>query len=380
MVFEFLQPVSDAVLEKIQTFSSPVLGQKVSFHTKEEFPDLEGVNIAILGVLDNRGALNVTEVDLMPIRQELYSLFPGNWHSKIADIGNVLAGDAITDTHFLVKSVVSELIKNKIIPVVIGGGQHLTYALYRAYDVMDQMVNVTTIDSAFDIGNEQEGHTDKSYLSKIIVDKPNNLFNFTNIGYQGYYNSQFEVDLMDNLYFDFYRLGEVSADLTISEPLFRDTDLVSLDVNSIKSSATGIMNPFVPNGFDGKEICTLSRYAGISDKVTVFGLFNQHNQDTEAVLIAQIIWYFIEGVNCRTNEYPFGSRDNFIKYNVLIEDMELVFYKSDVSDRWWIQIPSVLNNPSKLGVNSLLPCTHKDYLKACENEVPERWWKAFRKN
>jgi hypothetical protein len=27
-----------------------------------------------------------------------------------------------------------------------------------------------------------------------------------------------------------------------------------------------------------------------------------------------------------------------------------------------------------------LPCTHEDYLAACEQEIPERWWKAQRRN
>jgi hypothetical protein len=27
-----------------------------------------------------------------------------------------------------------------------------------------------------------------------------------------------------------------------------------------------------------------------------------------------------------------------------------------------------------------LPCMHDDYLAACNGEVPERWWKAQRKN
>jgi hypothetical protein len=43
------------------------------------------------------------------------------------------------------------------------------------------------------------------YLTKII-DEPNNLFNYCNIGYQTYYNSQEEIDLIEKLFFDAYRL------------------------------------------------------------------------------------------------------------------------------------------------------------------------------
>ena len=48
--------------------------------------------------------------------------------------------------------------------------------------------------------------------------EPNNLFNYSNIGYQTYFNSQEELDLLNSLFFDAYRLGEVK-DLTKVEPI-----------------------------------------------------------------------------------------------------------------------------------------------------------------
>jgi hypothetical protein len=54
----------------------------------------------------------------------------------------------------------------------------------------------------------------------------------------------------------------------------------------------------------------------------------QHNNSSqESVLIAQIIWYFIEGFHYRSNEYPFGSRENYIKYIVPMEEETLIFHK-----------------------------------------------------
>ena len=219
-----------------------------------------------------------------------------------------------------------------------------------------------------------------SFLTKIIIDEPNNLFNFCNIGYQTYYNSQEEIDLVEKLFFDAYRLGEVSNNISISEPVFRDADLVSIDLRAVKSSDSGNFIDFNPNGFNGKEICSLSRYAGISDKVTSFGVFNHNNSKQEAVIIAQICWYFIEGYHYRSNEYPFGSRENYLKYIVPLEEEDLVFYKSDKTDRWWIEIPYVLSSSNKLKKNTLLPCSYEEYLAACNQEMPERWWKAQRKN
>ncbi|WP_188048735.1 formimidoylglutamase [Flavobacterium sp. GP15] len=381
MEFDFLKPIDSEVLDHIGTLTSQQLGSKIVLHTEEQFPDLDQIKIAIIGVFDNRGdAKAISDIDLIPVRMELYSLFPGNWNTSIADLGDILPGNSIDDTYFAVKKVVASLIKKKIIPIVIGGSQDLTYALYRAYDDLEQMVNLVAIDSKFDFGKEEEEMSASSYLTKIIIDEPNNLFNYCNLGFQTYFNSQEEIDLIEKLYFDAYRLGEVCNNIVISEPVFRDADLVSIDLNSIKSSDSGNFVSFQPNGFNGKEICSLSRYAGISDKVSSFGIFNHNNSAQEAVIIAQIVWYFIEGFHYRSNEYPFGSKNNYLKYIVPLEEEELIFYKSDKTDRWWIEIPFVSNVNNKLKRNTLLPCSFDEYLLACNQELPERWWKAQRKN
>ena len=380
MEFDFLKPLDNEILQFVEEVSSQQLGSKVVFHTDQDFPDLNKIKIAVIGVLENRGNKNQTEeVDLSHIRKELYGLFPGNWDASIADLGNILAGNSATDTYFALKKVVSNLIKKKIIPIVIGGSQDLTYALYRGYDDLEQMVNLVSIDNKFDFGKENEVVSSNSYLTKIIVEEPNNLFNFSNIGFQTYYNSQEEIDLIDKLFFEAYRLGDVSNNIAIAEPVFRDADIVSIDLTSIQSSDSGNLTSFRPNGFNGKEICALSRYSGISDKVSLLGIFNHNNSKEESVLIAQIIWYFIEGFHYRSNEYPFGSKENYIKYIIPLEE-ELLFYKSNKTDRWWIEIPFISNGNNKLKKSTLLPCSYDEYLAACNQEIPERWWKAQRKN
>lgn len=381
MEFDFLEPLNKEFTDYISGLSSQHLGSKLVLHTSDEFPNLDKIDIAIIGVIENRGSANsVNKVDLKAIREEFYGMFPGNWNASIADLGDILSGNTKDDTFFALKKIASSLIKRKIIPIVIGGSQDLTYALYRAYDDLEQMVNLVAIDSKFDFGKENESISANSFLTKIIIDEPNNLFNFCNIGYQTYYNAQEEIDLIEKLFFDAYRLGEVSNNISITEPVFRDADVVSLDLNAIKSSDSGNFTVFNPNGFNGKEICSLARYAGISDKVSSLGIFNHNNSKQEAVIVAQLIWYFIEGFHYRSNEYPFGSRDNYLKYIVPLEEEDLVFYKSDKTERWWIEIPFISSFNNKLKKNTLLPCSYEEYLAACNQEMPERWWKVQRKN
>ncbi|HBK83965.1 MAG TPA: arginase [Flavobacterium sp.] len=379
-MFDFLQPLSNDLLIEFSPLSNQSLGKKVQFHTKENQPTLEANSIAIIGVLDNRGSDYLVEhSNFNEIRKQLYNLFPGNWSKNIYDLGDILKGNTIEDTYFAVKTVCATLIKMQVVPLIIGGSQNITYAMYRSYDTLDQMVNVVTVDSKFDFENNHKKADAQSYLTRMIVDEPTNLFNFSNIGYQSYFNSQEEIDLIEKLYFEAYRLGEVTQNITIAEPVFRDADLVSIDLTSVTSSVSCNLNPFNPNGFSGKEICTLARYSGISDKVSSFGVFNHNNSRQEAALIVQIIWYFIEGFHYRLQETPSSKNQNFIKYIVPMEDeTNLVFYKSTLSDRWWIEVSNF--NFSKKLVNSLLPCSHQDYLLATTQEIPNRWWKAQRKN
>jgi arginase family enzyme len=381
MEFDFLHPLGNDIIQYVHALNNQNLGSKVVLHSKTDFPDLDKVQIAIVGVLENRGALYSEEkVDMTAIRKEFYSLYPGNWQSSIADLGDIRPGNELSDTYFAVKSVVAALIKKKIIPIIIGGSQDLTFAMYRAYDTLDQMVNLVSIDSKFDLGKENTPDKASSYLTRMIIEEPNNLFNYSVVGYQTYFNPQEEIDLMEKLFFEGYRLGEISSNISISEPVFRDADMVSVDLTSIQSSSSGNFVTFTPNGFNGKEICSLARYAGISDKVSLFGIFNHHNSKEESVLIAQIIWYFLEGFQYRSNEYPFSAKENYFKYIVPLEQQELVFYKSDKTERWWIEVSQTIHSHTKAQKSTLLPCSYEDYLGAINQVIPERWWKTQRKS
>ena len=384
MIQDFLTPIKDSVVAYLALQSSSCLGQNIQINSIQEgFPDLKNVKIAIFAVNEDRNSQHNFGCGegLHAIRTKLYQLFPGNWDTNIADLGTVEKGNKVSDTYFAVKEIIASLIKRNIIPIIIGGGQDITYINYRAYDSLEQSVNITTVDSRFDLGNLEEELTSQSYLSKIIMQEPNNLFNYCNVGYQTYFNSQEEISLLDNLFFDTYRLGEAKV-LENIEPAFRNADIVSIDIGAVKQSEAPANNNSSPNGFYGEEICAISRYAGISDKVSSFGIYEYNskhdNNDQTAHLIAQMIWYFIEGVNFRVKDYPFSDKENYQKFTVLLEEDEpLLFYKSNKSGRWWIEINILSNNKYKR--HALIPCTYKDYTDATKQVIPEKWYKAMRK-
>ena len=380
----YLSPITEAVFENLESQSPLCLAKNIRIHTeKEGFPELENVQLAIFGVQEDRNSENNFGCgeDLHIIRNKFYQLFPGDWQTEIADLGNVLKGNSVTDTYFAVSEIISYLLKKNIIPIIIGGGQDITYVNYRAYDNLEQTVNITAVDSRFDLGDLEDPLTSQSYLSKVIMQEPNNLFNYSNVGYQTYFNAQEEIELLDNLFFDSYRLGK-AKELESIEPAFRNADIVSIDIGAVRQSEAPANNNASPNGFYGEEICAISRYAGISDKVTSFGIYEynskyDNNQQT-ASLIAQMIWYFIEGVNFRVKDYPFSGKENYQKFTVLMEnDDPLIFYKSNKTGRWWIEINILSDNKYKR--HALIPCTYKDYTEATKQIIPERWYKAMRK-
>ncbi|MBT8252761.1 MAG: formimidoylglutamase [Flavobacteriaceae bacterium] len=386
MNFSFLSAVEDRVVAHNELLSAQALGRQIKVHSSQfGVPDLDEVKIALIGVPENRNDVDYIGEDLSfeGIRTALYGLFPGNWASLIADLGNIQAGETVEDTYFALRSVIHDLLKRNIIPIVLGGSQDLTYPVYRAYDDLIPMINIVNVDSNFDLGDSSKPITNKSFLGKIIMEKPYNLFNYATLGYQTYFNAQDEIDLMEKLYFEAYRLGDVSGNIKHVEPVLRDANIMSLDLRSVRSAELSLRQRFSPNGFDGKEICAISRYAGISNKVSSFGIFEykpSKDDDMTAILIAQIIWYFIEGVNCRIMDEDFDDDRHYQKFTVLADESELKFLKSNKTGRWWIEIPFLPNVNNKLKRHTLLPCMHEDYVDATNGIIPERWYKAFKKN
>jgi formiminoglutamase len=355
------------------------------------FPALDEIDIAIVGVGEDRNAVSNSGSDTAPddVRKYFYPLFTGNYNLKMADLGNLRLGHTVEDTYFAVSTVISELIARNIFPVIIGGSQDITYANYTAYETLGQIINIVAIDPRFDLGDVEGQMDNTSYLSKIIMHQPNFLFNFTNLGYQSYYVDYEAVKLLKNLLFDSYRLGIIRESIDETEPLIRNADMISIDMSAIRQSdAPGNELPS-PNGFYGEELCQIMKYAGVSDKLSSLGIYEVNpgydNLGQTAHLAAQMIWYFIEGFYQRKNDFPLKSADyseqDFVKYMVPIEDHdhEIVFLKSKLSDRWWMQVPCNSSTSVNYERHYMVPCSYNDYQIALKNEVPDRWWQVYQK-
>jgi len=357
------------------------------FESIENFPDLENIDLALIGITEDRNSVNNEGCGLAPdyVRTYLYNLFPGNYNPRIVDLGNIKRGHSVEDTYFALTTVVTELLAARIVPVLIGGGQDLTYANFKAYESLGRIINIVSVDQAFDLGENEKKTNSQSFLSRIILHQPNYLFNYTNIGFQTYFVDQDAINLMKKLFFDTYRLGVVQKNITMVEPLVRNADMLTFDISSIRMSDAPACGNASPNGFYGEEACQISRYAGMSDKLSSVGFYEMNptfdRQGQTAHLLSQMIWYFIDGFYNRKQDFPGEEADDFIRYTVQVSghDDGIVFYKSKKSARWWMEIDCSPGVKAKFGHHYLVPCDYSDYTTACADEIPDRWWLMYQK-
>jgi len=162
------------------------IGESIGIYTQGHFPELKKNSVAIIYVPEFRnGEENIQNKQNENFREFFYELYVGtDWNKKIFDCGTILPGKEISDTYFALTQVVSEMIKNDIIPIIIGGTQDLTYSIYKGYEKLEQMVNIFSIDHKLDIGNPEENISKDGYLSHLLTHRPCFLFNHANIGCQ----------------------------------------------------------------------------------------------------------------------------------------------------------------------------------------------------
>jgi arginase family enzyme len=353
----------------------------ITIHT-DNIPvkDISKYKIAIFGVPEGRNSPNGGSLrgpDM--IRGQLYKLAKIPGRSKIIDLGNMKQGVTFNDTLAGLTDILSLLISENIFPVIIGGSSALIPAIDRAISQFFTRYTLTAVDPRIDFSNERKEPDSFNYLNAIINNHKSAFSHYINIGYQTYLNDQQIINRFLKRRSELLRIGDVRQAIHLTEPLFRDSDVAIFDISSVRQSdAPGTISPS-PNGFYGEEICLLSRYAGISDKLKVFGLFDVNpefdirNQTTG--LAAQILWFFLEGFSQKQYETPVLNISNsgrFIKYHVRVTDLDddLIFVKSNLTDRWWIELQAEKDQ------NLYVACSHEDYLKANRNEVPDRWVQA----
>lgn len=366
MLDNWLRPVATSLLSDLDPLASCV-GNHIQVYTSE-LPTLRRGSVALIGI---------HEEEANAVRRQLYPLSIPFRKLRIADLGNVRREEA----SFLAP-VLQELLESRVLPILIGRDPHFIQAQFLAHLAVQSPVCLSVVDGRAGWAPRPHPSIPEDYLSAVVQHPAAELLHLSLLGVQSHFVPASLFQLLDDRLFDCMRLGQIRTDLTEAEPLLRDADSVGIHLGSLRQSdAPGVRHP-APGGLLLEEACQIARYAGMSDKLGSIGLygfcreFDQRDQTAQA--LAQMIWYFLEGVFQRKNDFP-ASADGLTAYLVDIKpaDLQVTFWKSNKSGRWWIQIGEEKRRRYKR--HRLAPCSYKDYLSACNGEIPERLMRALKR-
>jgi len=371
----FFDPVPEDVFSNGAINSTWQKNIKV-FH--ESFPDLAEIDIALIGVTEERGTTTNVGVSkgANAIRKKLYPLQTGTGAFKIADLGNLRNGETREDTDQRLKEVCETLIANQTIPIILGSSHDLSYGQFLAYENYDKAVTFLNIDATLDMDEDEDNPT-SSHLNKVFTHEPNFLFHYAHLGYHSFLTEKEKLEVLEKLYFELYRLGQIRDNFEEAEPVIRTADLLTFDISAIRMSDAPGNKKAQPFGFTGEEACQLCWYAGINSRMSSIGFYEYNPDEDErektAAVIATMVWYFTEGYYHRNKEADLND-SRFTKYVVAFkeEPHKLVFYKDTFTDKWWLEI-SGWNNKGAYPTSALIPCSYKDYETANAGEIPNRW-------
>lgn len=373
---EFLTPVSGELREFAAGLDDFSIGKNIHFDN-----EITPGSLVVFAVRETRGGETEfnSELEFNSLRKQFYRLKKGDWHLPVYDLGDLNPGATREDTGYALQRIQEEILKNKSVAIILGGTSNLAYYQYRSFDAVKLNVNLTSIDNRFRFGNDKEELSYSNYLSKIISEPPHNLFEYTQLGHQTYFVAQEELDLMEHLNFEVRRLGKLVEDMSEAEPELRNSDAVVLNLESIQSSDFKSVTRMSPNGFNSREICLLSRYAGINNKISSFGVYNYkaENIETDDLLLSEILWYFIEGKNHAPQTSDFDEAGAYEKFYVQIPEQDLTFYRNLKTEQWWLELKD-MNDAVEDG-KQIIPCSQKDYESSLEGKIPDRWWKSYKK-
>ncbi len=349
------------------------------FHTLNTF-DLTFFDVAIIGVCDSRNSANKS-CDKAPdqIRKALYGLVEFSKNINILDLGN-LKGKSINDRFVLLENVIYDLISINILPVVLGGGQDYTLPVARAVKRYKTNYRLAVIDAKVDWGSPEKDFSSSGFLGLLSSDVQSEPEDLSIVGCQKYFMSISHLAQLRNRSYDFLRLGEIKQKgIKIVEPWMRDADFISFDVNAIRQSDLPIRHESGPNGFYADEACQIAWYAGLSDQLKVFGLFELGISDEKdcvnAMVAGQILWYLIEGCSSRCKDYPVKEIEDYRQYIVHLDEygVDMKFYNNPDNDRWWVEVPGIDSN-------AIIACGRTDFEEASRSEIPDKWFRFLKKN
>ena len=356
MIEDFLSPVSKELQDFVAEVQDPYcIGKKIQFNFKES---KNKKKIFLIGLNTGKSKNEFDE-----IRKQFYCLKFGDWHAEIYDLGDINGGNQESDTLFAFNMICDWALKSKSILLVLGNESKLIHWQHTAF-CKNKHANLVTVDAKIALGNTNQPLNNQNYFGKM-VQSDSHIGHYTNIGYQSYYVAKEEIELMNQMGYDFFRLGELIENKKYIYPSLQDAHSMAIHLCSIQNQYNKEEEKTNPNGISTREICDLSYFAGLANNSQVLGLYNYtHLNQTfsSEELVGQILWYFIEGVNNRINSKEFNST-NFEIYHLPLQEKDILFYRDLITNSWWVGQKNKKNH---------YPCSYEDYIDAVNNNISNR--------
>lgn len=325
-------------------FAEHQLGNKVSFH-QATFPDIAAAKVVLLGI---------EEAEANAARTALYALANQFSDSTIADLGNVRK----REISFLIP-VLKELAENGKCVILLGSSPKWVEAQWQAY-------------------RQSKGKGEHCLLidDRVRLELELKATERTIVGGQRHLTTSDSLQQTEQQHWTYHSLGNCRKELSAVEPSIRDTHLASVHVAALKETELPGQIDASPSGFFLEEACQLTYYAGMNDQLNSIGFYGWKARKKDTLspkAIAQLIWYFIEGVHNRKQDYPI-SMESMAEYIVHLKtyDLMITFWKSYKSERWWLQLPDRRTH------NRLIPCSYTDYQLAGQGTISDRLLRIIR--
>lgn len=353
---DILIPPKEIKTEKWQ------LGKLISNEIQEN-------GIVLVFCSDYRGVKNgdAEILDFRNVRTELYRLSKLDFEIPICDLGDLISGKSHQDSHYILQEVLSMCHYKNAIPVIIGGSNDLAFSLFSTLNFHQKNINYTQISNIISLANDGEEITEKNFLSKILSAKNFSIKNYHHLGYQKHLNEIDSVKLMKGVEFEIIRLAEMMNSTEKTEPFFRRADLVTVNCDAVESLGDGFsVNPQV-NGLNRREICAYMKEIGLSENLKSVGIFNFNGNSDHFLnhqLLAQMIWYLIEGINIQKS-HP--KERHFETFWVLIDDEQYAFKRDNFSGLFYFGDDEKVEN--------LIPCSRMEYDEAKKGNLDRRFLK-----
>lgn len=325
------------------------IGDKITSEIKED-------SIVLLFLSDYRGANgDADSQEFTQIRREFYKLSQLDFDIPIVDLGDLVSGKTPQDSHYILQEVLSACHFKHAIPIVIGGSNDFAFSLFSALSFHQKDINYTQISNVVSLKQDEEIH-ESNFLSKILGSKNFSIKNYHHLGYQKHLNESDSVKLIKEVQFDIIRLAEMMNSTEKTEPYFRKADLVTINCDAVESFNEAFsINPQV-NGLNKREVCAYMKEIGLGEKLKSVGIFNYNiysDSQLNHQLLAQMLWYLIEGINIQRSHPKEKSFETFF---VLIKDEQYAFKRDVFSNLWYFGEDE--------NVDNCIPCSRSDFDEA----------------